>query len=394
MAGPYSLFGDTSGLPHTTRSAIAYEIDALSPREVWGAGNGSTTLTCRVKFGDALAWIRDVVGEVGVTYSGGVPVLKRYVPEGLGYGSADWRVQFCTMIDQIDQGGTPDATASPSGLFQGDAGTGWPITQWCRYRATWEAVPYAVLGDTAVAAVASYAGSSAGAAELYRYVVRTRKAYGREQPIPAAGAAGGFRVADDTSAGPGKAVGQVGFRVVSLADVTYKWVRVPLNWPPPIGWATTDQAIARAPSGGALIPWPILTSATDDTTPPVNAGVNLTVGGAAASLSFARDSFIGSINSTTFDAAAADGYAWAPGTLLYLGYDDSNRYYDAAGQWVCDVVYRFKYKEGGWNTFLNALGKWVEVTDNGRSPGYTGGTVGNPPYASNDFNKLFQYAAS
>ena len=82
---------------------------------------------------------------------------------------------------------------------------------------------------------------------------------------------------------------------------------------------------------------------------------------------------------------APDGYAWNTGELLYIGYDDSHRYYDAAGQWVCDVVYKFKYKEKGWNNFLTSTGVWTAVTLDGT-------TTGTPPYASNNFDNLFQYA--
>jgi hypothetical protein len=116
-----------------------------------------------------------------------------------------------------------------------------------------------------------------------------------------------------------------------------------------------------------------------------------------------RDSFENCINDDWFDVAAPDGIAAPPGTLLYLGYDDSNRYYDAAGDWVCDIVFNFKLKQsldaggaqsvdsagfyGGWNFFLTAQGVWKEVST-------TGANSGQRPYQTRDFNKLFKYAAS
>jgi hypothetical protein len=362
----YDLFGDTSGLPVTTRSGTPYEIEALSPREVWGAGNSSTSVVCRQKWSESAAWIRDMVGTVSIATFAGQAVLSRGVPEALGY--ADGRVQFCSMVDQVEQGGNPnddDGTAEDPDNFT--TPEGWPQTLWCKYRATFEAFPYAVLSDDDVSAAqdafTAAGGAIAGAPELFRYIIRTRKTYSREQPIPAAGPAGGFRVVDDSGSGPGKVIGQAGFRVVSMADVTYKWVRVPVGWPPPIGYT------------GGVSPWP------GQFNP---AGINV------ATDKRPRDKYIGSVNSTDFDTAAPDGYCFPAGTLFYVGYDDSERYFDAAGQWVCDVVYSFKFKEGGWNTFLNALGQFEPVTDNGRSATYGGGTPGNPPYTGNDFNNLFQ----
>lgn len=346
----YSLGGDTSGLPKTTNGATPYEIDALSPRESWGAGNGSTSIVCRQLWERSTDWIRAMVGYVEVTKPGATPLLKRYIPEKVQF--TDARPHWCSGVDQVDQGGQPG-----DGEQLRTPVTGWPRTQWCRYRALFEVWPYRILTDAEIDEAQAAAGSHPGAKELFRYVVRTRKTYSREQPIPAASSAGGFKIAQVFTAG--KTIGQVGFRVVSMADVTYKWCRVPINWPPPIGYA------------GPVAPWPPAAN-------PKSA--------APTTVEYARDKYIGSVNSDWFDAGAPDGYAFAPGTLLYTGFDDSNRYYDAAGEYVCDVVYNFKFKEGGWNFFLDATGEWKYVTLNGL-------LTGTPPYASNDFNDLFRYKA-
>jgi hypothetical protein len=351
----YDLFGDTSGLPVTTRSGIPFEIEALSPRETWGAGNGNTSIVCRQKWDGSATWIRDMVGTVAVTRPGSQLVLTRNIPERIQYG--DGRIQFCSIVDQVEQGGN----AAEVNFSQ--AGTNWPETDWCKYRAVFEVFPYAILTSTEQADIQTVAGSYAGAIELYRYVIRSRKTYSREQPIPAAGPAGGFKVI-----GTNRPIGQVGFRVVSMADVTYKWVRVPIGWPPPLGWV---------PVFDTDWPWPPKVNPTGST---LQASGGTSTGGLRA-----RDTYIGTINTDWFDVAAPDGYCFAPGTLLYTGYDDSNRYYDAAGDWVCDVVYSFKFKEGGFNRFLDANGNWVEVSSDGT-------TSGQRPYQSNNLNNLFQYA--
>lgn len=346
----YSLFGDQSGLPRTTRSSIPYEIEALTPRETWGAGNSNSTIVCRQKFDDSADWVRDMVGEVKVVKPGSTALLQRYIPEALGFG--DGRVQFCSICDQTEQGEEPNGAGSN---FANEL-TGWPQTKWCKYKVVFEAFPYAVIDDAAVAVIQAGAGAWAGAPELYRYVVRTRRTYSREQPIPAASTAGGFKIIDDAVPANRKPIGQVGFRVVAMADVTYKWVRVPVAWPPPVGYA------------GSISPWP-----------PAFNPVALD----PATVKRTRDSFIGTINSTSFDCAAPDGYCWDEGVLLYTGYDDSHKYWDAAGNWVCDVIFSFKFKEGGWNKFLSARGEWKAVSLDGTS-------TGTRPYATNDFNALFK----
>jgi hypothetical protein len=96
----------------------------------------------------------------------------------------------------------------------------------------------------------------------------------------------------------------------------------------------------------------------------------------------ARDAFVGTVNSTYFDCADPEGFCWKPGELLYTGYDDSYKYTDAAGRRVCDITFSFRYKEAGWNYFLDAAGRWREVSDDGTA-------TGRRPYESADFNKLF-----
>lgn len=362
----YDLFGDTSGLPQTTASGIPYEIEALTPREVWGAGNNSTTLICRQKWDGTASWIQDMVGRVTVIKPGSTLLLKRYVPEMVQYG--DGRRQFCSICEQTEQGGNADN----SNFSQ--AGTNWPETDWTKFRTVFEAFPYAVLTDPECDIIATAAGGYAGAKELYRYVVRSRRDYSREQPIPAASLAGGFRVATGTIAAPGQTIGQVGFRAIGMADITFKWVRVPVGWPPPVGYTPAD------PSN----PWP----------PAFNpAALN------PAANRRTRDSFLNCINDDWFDVAAPDGICAPPGTLLYTGYDDSNRYYDANGEWVCDITFSFKQKQaidsagsyGGWNYFLDARGRWVRVNLEGIVPGTVGATD-TPPYQSKPFNDLFKYS--
>ncbi|PND66255.1 hypothetical protein C1T15_28170, partial [Escherichia coli] len=84
--------------------------------------------------------------------------------------------------------------------------------------------------------------------------------------------------------------------------MTYKWVRVPVGWPPPVGWTGTT--------------WPPKFN-------PVAKNPN--------ALTRACDAFIGGVNDYWFDCAAVDGLCWPPGSLLYTGYDPGLPYYDAAG---------------------------------------------------------------
>lgn len=372
----YSLFGNTSGLPVTTRSLIPYEIDALSPKETWGAGNGSTTILCRQTWTDSLRWVRDMVGDVRVVDRSGVPTLTRNIPEKIGY-LGDPREQYCSGVSQSDQGGNPDETGEDGTLEAVElleVETGWPRTKWCRYQSVFEVFPYRVRTDAEVASLVAQAGAYAGAPELYRYVIRSRRSYSREQPIPKGTSETGFRIIDATPANR-KLIGQVGFRVVSMADVTYKWIRVPLTWPPPIGWLTLASPTPTIPPT-----WPpaINAAASDPTT-----------------LKYAKQEYIGTINSDYFDCGDQQGYCYAPGELLYTGFDDSYVYWDAAGDLVCDITFMFKFKEGGWNYFLSASGQWKEVSaDVTPGDGLGGTTSGRYPYESVDFNNLFKYTAA
>lgn len=354
----YSLDGDTSGLPKTQLTGGAYEIEPLTVREAWGAGNGAATIVCRQGARYSPQWITEMVGKVFVIAPSSALILTRDVPERyLGGGMNDDRVLYCTGIGQINSGDLPD---TGNGNFS-DPMTSWPMTKWRRFNATFEALPYAVQSDSYCDSVVAAASPHGGARELCRYIIRNRRVYSKEQPVPAGAA--GFK--DVTT---GKKIGQVGFRVVGYADVTYKWIRVPLGWPPPVGWTGFSFGAA----------WP----------PPVGLSIDVTK-------RRTRDTYLNTVNDNWFDVASPDGYAWPPGTLLYTGFDDSNRYFDAAGKWVCDVTYNFKAKMaldssgnyGGWNYALNASGQWVYINLEGSLL-----SSDTPPYVRTNFNNLFQYS--
>jgi len=157
--------------------------------------------------------------------------------------------------------------------------------------------------------------------ELLRYVTRAQTIYAREQQIPG----GGFQ-----AVGGGDKLMQTGFKTRAFGDVTYCRIRVPCE-------AFPAEFISHR----------------------------------------------GKINDDAFDPKdVGDEYSFATGELLYVGYDDSNKYWDANEDWVCDVVLKFRYCQGGWNYFFNNLGVLVEVS----SDGTAGGTK---PYTTADFNLLF-----
>jgi hypothetical protein len=159
--------------------------------------------------------------------------------------------------------------------------------------------------------------------ELSRYVVRGQQTYAREQQIPG----GGFVPVG----GDGKLM-QTGFKTRVYGKVTYTVYR-----------------------------WPV------------------------ASIPSAWRSLRGLINDALFDdsiQAGPGGYRWEAGELLYEGYDDNEKYFDANGDWVADVVLAFRFCQGGWNFFLDKHGTLHEVT----SDGTTGGTK---PYSTGDFKTLF-----
>lgn len=374
MATP-GLFGDESLLPKTLRRQIPYETEALTPREIWGHGHGSTTINCRVKWTDSVNWIADMVGEVQIApvASGNFfPQLVRYIPEPLRYGDSnanDKRVQWCTGVSQIDQGGNPAPTGDPNNTNSGERFavpvSNWPKTLWQRYAATWETTPYFIRGNAEMNAMQAAAGSLPGARELLRYVVRERKVFTKEQPIPSV--SNGFKVIDDLNSDNRRILGAA-FRNISMAEVVYRWVRVPVGWPPPPGWVINNP----------FNPWP----------PFINPS-NFS----PATVRCARDYMIGRINDNYFDCVDPEGYCWRPGELLYQGYDET-KYWDATGYRVADYTFKFRFKEGGWNKFLDAFGRWREAScDVVKGDGLGGTSNGRRPYASDNFDNLFQPTA-
>lgn len=310
---------DPVGLPATTRSGIYYEIETLSYREAWVPAANKTVVNCRVSFEQSFDWITDMVGRVDTADVGGTNRLRRDLPERNPFDAQ----QYCSRVEQIDQGGVPD-----DGLMR-DVVSGWPKTVWKRYRCTFEGFPFYQYTDQAVDDTAATIER-----ELRRYVVRGQRVVAKEQDIPA----GAFKIIDAVPANR-LPLFKTGFRTISMGDVTYTWVRVPVD-------AIPDEA----------------------------------------------KTLRGLISDAAFDTVAVDGgYTFAAGQLLYVGYDDNNRYFDANEDWVCDMVYSFRFKggkdaagaEGDWNKFLNSSAVWVGVS----SDGTAGGTK---PYATGDFNKLFR----
>lgn len=318
----FGLFDDQSALAFTTTRGIPYEVDALAYRETWAPSSNRTTVVCRVKTSQAFDWVTDMVGRV---YTNAIGVMRRDVPEVNPFDSK----QRCTRIEQIDQGEVdPDAgtieDADGNPTFA-DSTSAWPVTRWMRYKATFEGLPYEVRDDAYVDEKALGGWER----EILRYVVRARKTVAREQQIPG----GGFKV---VAALPADRIllMTTNFRTVVYGDVTYTWVRVPVGKLP--------------------------TAAID---------------------------MEGMVNSVIFDSKSPTinppAYGFPVGTLLYTGFDDTNKYYDANEDWVCDVVYNFRYKQIGWNKYLNNLGAAVEVSS-------TGTAAGTKPYSSADFHQLFR----
>lgn len=313
---PYGLFDDQTGIPFTTTSGVPYEVDALSYRESWVPGASKTVILCRVKTEQAFQWVTDMVGKVSVPAS----VLRRDLPERNPFDSK----QYCTRIEQYDQGETPDygVVEDDGENTFADLTSKWPVTKWMRYRATFEAMPFEMQTDAYVDAK----GLAGWEPELLRYTIRARKTVAREQQIPG----GGFKTIEATPV----PLMNTSFKTLVFGDVTYTWVRVPVGHLP-------SQAI----------------------------------------------SLEGRINDAAFDPKSVlsnpAGYDFPAGTLLYTGFDDTSKYYDANEDWVCDVVYSFRYKQIGWNKFLNNLGVAVEVS----SDGLVGGTR---PYLTGNFNTLFR----
>lgn len=199
-----------------------------------------------------------------------------------------------------------------------DAGTGWPFTKWQRFRCTFEGLPYLVIPDSAL--------KSTAPKELQRYTIRQRRVYIKEQQIPG----GGFKIIDDVTPANRKVIAQVAFKTVAFADIQYTVVR-----------------------------WPVVDIPTGSTTTQM-----------------------GTINNATFDTIGDGAYFLSAGSLLFSGFDDRNRYYDAAGDWVVDMVYSFRWNSNGWNKFINSTGGFTSVSSDGTS----GGTK---PYTTSDFALLF-----
>lgn len=361
----YDLEGDRSGLPHTRRGNLAYEIDAFSYRRSHGQQGSAVQLKANQLWDDAPQWSIYMVGEVFVDVPAGVPRLSRQLPE---FRLLRDQNLYCTALDHTTHSGTP-----LSGINHQDALEGFPATRRVEAAVTFESVLWDMLSDSSAEAYRLEGDVTTsgygGVRELYRYMQRMQKAYSAEQRIPSLSAAGGFKIIDDAVSANRKPIGQVGFRTVSMADVVMKWMRVPLGWPPPRDWTPP----------GAPPFWP----------PRVNAFST-----ADPTKKVARDRFKGTVNQSWWDAGPIRGYAWEPYSLLYVGYDDSNQYWDGAGMLCCDYIFNFKFKEGGWNKFLSAAGNWVEVSsDISAGDGLGGTSAGKKPYEVNDFDKLFEYQA-
>lgn len=302
-----NLFPDTDrvGLPQTTLNGLYYEVDAPSYREAWVPGANKTVIQCRIDAEDSFQWVTDMVGRTYIAAG----VLRRDLPERNPFDDNQW----CTRVEQIDQGGLKDGVTDADGDWV-DAASGWPFTKWQRYQCTFEGMPFAMRND-------SDADAFPGTAELGRYVVRGQRSYAREQQMP-----GGTFCIDGTTT----PLGQTGFKTRVFGDVTYTMIR-----------------------------WPV------------------------ANLPAALKTHRGKINQSTFDqtSGSGEGYEWATGELLYVGYDDNHRYFDANEDWVSDVVLSFRYCQGGWNYFLKNDGTLVQVSVNGDAT--------NRPYSVANFFDLF-----
>ena len=172
-----------------------------------------------------------------------------------------------------------------------------------------------------VLSVASAGGTSQ---EMLRYCVRGIRPVVKEQQIPG----GGFYMQTGVA---NQFLPNTGFLTIALADVTYTLVR-----------------------------WPV------------------------ANIPAAVRTLFNKINDSTFDTGPG-GYNFPAGTLIYSGFDDNNKYYDADEVWVVDLVIQCRFRSVGWNNYITATRGFVAVsTDN---TGMGGGTA---PYATDDLTKLFQ----
>jgi hypothetical protein len=119
---------DPDGLPQTTLTGIYYEVDAFSYREAWVPGANRTVITARVDATTSFDWITEMVGRAYVE-AGSPPTLRRDLPEQNPFDEKQW----CTKVEQLDQGGLKDGVNDAEGDLR-DIDSGWPFTKWQRYR--------------------------------------------------------------------------------------------------------------------------------------------------------------------------------------------------------------------------------------------------------------------
>ena len=361
-----SLFGPDGplGLP-VTPSGIFYEIESVSPgpRTDYVPRANRTIVTCRIDANNELLWIPDMVGSVTVNYAapvGGLPTtaLSRTLPAQAPLWNANagppgsLAGQWCTRIEAIDNGGSNIGPGAGPGL---NPINGWPVPQWSRYRATFEGLPYFVIDDATAYAL----GGRRLAPELSRYVIRSRRPKIKEQQVPG----GKLFIAGSAVPGPAKLLPPTAGAFVRLAcaDVQYTWVRVPVQNIPIATLLATENLVNFLPFD---IPNPLF-----------------------------------------------GGYNWPTGTLRFAGYDDTDKYQDSTGTWVCDLVYFFEYRNVGiapvgtlgvpvgvplgWNYYVMPPGlggagvaTYVGVTFDGNFVN-AWGPKPNVLYPSADFNTLF-----
>lgn len=322
----FDLFGDSTGLPETTRSKIKYEIDALSYREQWVEGANQTTVVCRVRAMDWVTWVEDMVGRVylgseeeevdGETFS--INVLRRDLPEQNPFYPNQW----CIRVEQVDQGESPDdsehALPVTPGTFA-DPVNGWPVTMWMRAKVIFQGLPFTLKTDAEVDAAFE---EDEDEPELLRYLERRQQVIVREQGFPA----GAYKIV-----GTEEPLPQTAFKMRAQGEVLYFLHRWPV------------EAI------------------------PYTAIYDL----------------LGKINDDEFDPDENDN-GWPTGTLAFAGFDTNQKMWDQNGTFCCmPLILRFRFMEGGWNFFLDREARLVEVS-------LTGTSDGDKPYEFGDFNRLFR----
>ncbi len=327
----YRLGGDETGLPATPNLQIPYEID-WDKKTRWVPGANNTTAKIRVKADDEFDFITDMVGQalvVSSTDTGGNQTgyaLSRIVPES--NPEFETLKQWCMFAEQTSQYGTANQDAPADDI------TGWPLMKFSTYTLTFECLPYKIFDDSEL-----YSGGGPGngtpvlppltGVELNRYVVRKRRAYSKELTY----AGDQFKIVDDGNATNRVPIMQAAFRVVVFADMVYTLYRYPVPLLDTIAW----------------------------------------------------DTYSGKVNSLPFDTVDnkhGPGYNCANQTVLFSGFDDSKKYYDANGDFVADVDFFFKFNRNGWNLFLNNQAQFVAVS----TTGLGNGTL---PYSSVDLNLIF-----